>query len=90
MVVLQCGSPVEMPVGGAANAILLMYLSGERGGGACADLLLGRRNPSGKLAETFPLTISDTPCLSWYRRELYTAEYREGIYTGYRYYDASG
>lgn len=89
VVVLQCGSPVEMPWAEQPNAILLMYLSGERGGGACADLLLGRRNPSGKLAETFPLTISDTPAYPWYRRELYTAEYREGIYTGYRYYDAA-
>lgn len=89
VVVLQCGSPVEMPWAEQPNAILLMYLSGERGGGACADLLLGRRNPSGKLAETFPLTISDTPAYPWYRREPYVAEYREGIYTGYRYYDAA-
>jgi len=90
VVVLQCGSAVEMPWEHQPNAILLQYLSGQRGGHACADLLLGRANPCGKLAETFPMTLMDNPSYPSYRKEPYTAEYREGIYTGYRYYDAAG
>ena len=89
VVVLQCGSAVEMPWIDRPGAVLLLYLSGCRGGSACADLLLGRANPCGKLGETFPLSLADTPAAAYYRRDPYTAEYREGLYTGYRYYDAA-
>lgn len=54
VVVLQCGSPVEMPWAEQPNAILLMYLSGERGGGACADLLLGPEKPQRQTGGDLP------------------------------------
>ena len=87
-VVLQCGSPVVMPWAENVEGILLMYLSGCMGGHAAADLLLGDRNPSGKLAETFPLKLSDTPCYAWYHDDLYLSYYKETIFTGYRYYSS--
>ena len=87
-VVLQCGSPVVMPWAENVEGILLMYLSGCMGGHAAADLLLGDRNPSGKLAETFPLKLSDTPCYAWYHDDLYRSYYKETIFTGYRYYSS--
>jgi beta-glucosidase len=87
IVVLHNGVPVAMPWIGDVKAVLEMYLSGEGGGTAAASLLLGEVNPSGKLAETFPLKLSDTPSylnFPGYRDE---TVYREGVYVGYRYYD---
>lgn len=60
-VVLNNGSPVEMPWIGSAKAVLEGYLCGEASGGAVADLLFGDANPSGKLAETFPKRLCDNP-----------------------------
>lgn len=89
-VVLQCGSAVELPWRGEPRAILLSYLAGCRGGRATADLLLGRANPSGKLAETWPARLSDTPCAESFPAKGRQARYRESLYAGYRYYDAAG
>ena len=86
-VVLMCGSAVMMPWEGEAESILLSYLGGEAAGGACADVLTGKVNPSGKLAETFPLHLEDTPCYGNFAAEGLDVEYREGILVGYRYYD---
>lgn len=88
--VLQGGSPVELPWRGGPRAILLSYLAGCRGGRATADLLLGRANPSGKLAETWPERLADTPCAGFFPEKGRQALYRESVYTGYRYYDAAG
>jgi beta-glucosidase len=68
-------------------AILEMYLAGDNVGSATVSLLFGETNPSGKLAESFPLKLSDTPPYMFYPGERGFAEYREGIYVGYRYYD---
>lgn len=87
IVVLAGGSPVEIPWVGEVKAILNSYLGGQAGGAAVADLLLGKVNPSGKLAETYPLSLEDTPSFGNYPGEGRTALYREGIYVGYRYYD---
>ena len=87
VVVLAGGSPVEMPWAGDVKGILNSYLGGQAGGSAIADLLTGRANPSGKLAETYPVCLEDTPCYGNYPGEGRTALYREGIYVGYRYYD---
>jgi beta-glucosidase len=81
------GSPVEMPFADKVRAILQMYLPGQAAGEACAELITGRVNPSGKLAETFPLSCSDIPCKDWFGRKTDDVEYRESIFTGYRYYD---
>jgi beta-glucosidase len=87
-VVLSNGSPVEMPWAGTVSAILEGYLGGQAGAGALADILTGRVNPSGKLAETFPLALEDTPAQP-YPGGPVTVEYRESIYVGYRYYDTA-
>ena len=89
VVVLQGGSPVELPWRGMPRAVLLSYLAGCRGGQATADLLLGVANPSGKLAETWPVRLADTPCAGYYPEPGRQALYRESIYVGYRYYDAA-
>lgn len=89
VVVLCNGSPVEMPWLASAPAVLEAYLGGQAGAGAVADILTGRVNPSGKLAETFPLRLEDTPALP-YPGGPQTVEYRESIYVGYRYYDSVG
>lgn len=87
IVVLECGSPIVMPWINQVNALLLSYLSGCRGGHAQVRLLYGDVNPSGKLAESFPLHLKDVPCLNYYHNSLYQTQYRESIFTGYRYYD---
>ena len=87
-VVLQNGSPVEMPWAAQANAILEAYLGGQASGGAVADLLFGVANPCGKLAESFPKKLSDNPSYLSFPGEGDASEYREGIFVGYRYYDA--
>jgi beta-glucosidase len=88
VVVLHNGSPVEMPWADKAGAILEAYLGGQAGGGAVADILFGAQNPCGKLNESFPLKLSDNPSYLSYFGEGDVAEYREGIFVGYRYYDA--
>lgn len=88
VVVLLCGSVVEMPWIDSVNAVLYMGLPGEAGGEAIADLLTGRVNPSGRLAESWPMSYSDVPSSELYGEK--DAQYREGIFVGYRYYDAAG
>jgi len=88
VVVLHNGSPVEVPWIDRVSAILEAYLGGQAGGGAVADLLFGAANPCGKLAESFPIKLSDNPSYLYYLGEGDIAEYREGIFVGYRYYDA--
>lgn len=87
VVVLQCGSAVTMPWKDKVKAILLTYLGGCQGGKAAVNLLLGLTNPSGKLAETFPLKLSDTPSHKHFANDKFIAQYRESIFTGYRYYE---
>jgi len=89
-VILQTGSPITMPWADSVKAILLAYLSGQAGGSAQAELLLGEVSPSGKLAESYPLAIEDTPCYSYYKKDADNSEYRESIFVGYRYYDTAG
>ena len=81
------GSPVVMPFANEVKAILHMYLAGEASAEACADLITGDVTPSGKLAETFPLSADDVPCARWFAKETDTVEYRESIFAGYRYYE---
>lgn len=89
IVVLQCGSPVCMPWKDEVKGIVLSYLGGQAGGTACVDILLGRENPSGKLAESFPLAQEDVPCHRYFPGGNKTVEYRESIFVGYRYYDTA-
>ena len=90
VVVLSNGAPVEMPWVEAPAAIVEGYLGGQAGGAAVADILFGIVNPGGKLAETFPLRQSDVPADRWFPGNGRQAQYREGLYVGYRYFDSAG
>src|SRR5699024_9636017 len=85
--VLSNGAPVEMPWLNKVKGLLESYLGGQALGGGITDLLYGIANPSGKLTETFPKKISDTPSYLNFPGEGDKVEYKEGIFVGYRYYD---
>ncbi len=87
VVVIYAGSPVMMPWKDKIKSILLAYLPGQAPGGSVVDVLSGKVNPSGKLAETFPLCLEDTPCYKHYGIDCDDIEYRESVFVGYRYYD---
>ncbi len=86
VVVLCCGSVVECDWADRVKAILYMGLSGQAGGEAAAELLCGKANPGGRLAESWPLRYEDCASSDCYRGRK-NPQYREGIYVGYRYYD---
>lgn len=85
IVVLQTGSPVQMPFLDNVSAILLQYLSGSFGAHALYNILTGATNPSGHLAETFPLEDMPVHNFPNPNRNVY---YHEGEYIGYKYYEA--
>jgi beta-glucosidase len=89
VVVLNNGAPVAMSAWiDSVSAVLESWMMGQAGGAAIADVLFGRVNPCGKLAETFPLKLSDTPAhLNW-PGDAGKVHYGEGLFIGYRYYDA--
>lgn len=87
VVVLHCGSPVELPWADRVAAILCLYLGGEGAGEAADALLYGDANPSGHLAETWPLRLEDNPSYLNFPGDEYAVDYAEGIWVGYRYYD---
>ena len=91
VVILNNGSPVTMGawIDGTA-AVLEAWMMGQAGAEAIADLLYGRVNPSGKLAETFPLRLADTPAYINWPGGNGEVRYGEGIFIGYRYYDTKG
>jgi beta-glucosidase len=88
VVILHNGSPVEMPWVNKVKGILEVYLGGQAVGGATVDLLYGKANPCGKLAETFPIRLQDNPSYLNFPGTNRTVEYKEGVFIGYRYYDA--
>jgi beta-glucosidase len=87
VVVLMNGSAITMPWVGRVKAILEAWLTGQAGGGAIADILTGKVNPSAKLAETFPQRLEDTPTATEFPGLNQQAYYGEGVFIGYRYYD---
>ena len=89
-VVSFSGAPYDMTFENRVRGILQMYLGGEAVGEACGELLTGRANPSGKLAESWPYRVEDTPCHGFFATGSDDIEYRESIYVGYRYYDSFG
>ncbi|PVU83566.1 glycosyl hydrolase [Cellulomonas sp. WB94] len=86
VVVLAGGGVIETPWLGSAQALVHGYLSGQAGAGGLLDVLTGVVNPSGRLAETVPVVLADTPTAGKFPATGRTAEYREGLYVGYRYY----
>ena len=87
VVVLHGGSPVELPWLAQVPAVLCMYLGGEQAGAATVDLLYGKVNPSGHLAETWPIRLQDNPSYLNFPGDDGVVTYAEGIFVGYRYYD---
>lgn len=87
VIVLHNGSPVVMPWLDKTSAVLEMYLAGQASGAAAVDLLFGKANPSGKLAETFPLRLEDNPSYLDFPGSRDKVRYSEGVFIGYRYYD---
>jgi len=88
VVVLSNGAPIEIPWVDKVKGIVEIYLGGQAVGGAIADILFGITNPCGKLAETFPMKLSHNPSHINFPGKEDKVEYREGLFVGYRYYDA--
>lgn len=89
VVILAAGSAIELPWIDQANAILHGYLGGQAGAQAMVRALIGEVNPSGRLAETYPLTLEDTPTADNFPATGANALYLEGPYVGYRYYETA-
>lgn len=87
VVVLVCGCAVELPWADKVGSILWMGLSGQAGASALVRILKGEVNPSGKLAESWPIAYGDCPSSQFYLKDGRDAVYREGLYIGYRHYD---
>lgn len=90
IVVLCCGSVVELPWESGVKGILFAGLSGQAGAEAIANILSGKVNPSGRLAETWPIQYEDCPSHSYYGTKFKDGQYRESVYVGYRYYEKAG
>ena len=90
VVLFHAGSAVEMPWLNCCDALLHGALGGQAGASAMLDALTGRLNPSGKLAETWPVHYEDTPSRFHFGSEGMNVEYREGPFIGYRYYQKAG
>ncbi|MDR2373208.1 MAG: glycoside hydrolase family 3 C-terminal domain-containing protein, partial [Bifidobacteriaceae bacterium] len=90
VVVLSAGGAVETPWLDHCQALLYGCLAGQAGAGGLLDVLVGNVNPSGRLAETFPLRLADHPTAGHFPAVGRAAQYREGIYVGYRYFVTAG
>jgi beta-glucosidase len=87
VVVLNAGSPVEMPWFDSAPAVLQSWFPGQEFGNALADILFGDVNPSGKMPTTVPFRLEDTPAFTCYPGENNRVLYGEDLFAGYRWYD---
>lgn len=89
IVVLSCGSAVEMPWADNVPALLHACLSGQAGARAVLNVLVGKVNPSGKLSESYPVKYEDCSSVNNFDGQRATIEYREGLFIGYRYYESA-
>ena len=87
--VVSAGSVIETDWVEKCKAVVHGYLGGQAGAGAMLEVLTGWQNPCGKLAETIPLRYEDTPAARYFPGRKQNAEYREGLYVGYRYYETA-
>ncbi|EGD55508.1 glycoside hydrolase family 3 C-terminal domain-containing protein [Gordonia neofelifaecis] len=90
VVVLSNGGVVALPFADRVPAIVEGWLLGQAGGGATADVLFGVVNPSGRLTETIPVRLADTPAYLDFGGDFSHVRYGEGLFVGYRWYDARG
>lgn len=90
IVVVNAGSPIAMPWADDAAALLQLWYPGQEGGRALADVLFGDADPGGRLPLTIPLRMEDTPAFLSCPGEDLTLRYDEGVFVGYRWYDARG
>ena len=90
ILVLSGGAPFVMPERELCRAAIHGYLGGQAGAGAMVDAILGKTNPSGKLNETWPLSLDDVSATPYFPSRERNAEYREGLYVGYRYFESAG
>ncbi len=90
ILVLSGGAPFVMPDRSIYRAAIHGYLGGQAGAGAMVDAILGKSNPSGKLNESWPLSLEDVSATPYFPSKERTAEYREGLYVGYRYFESAG
>ena len=90
VVVLNAGSSLETPWLTHCRAVVYGALGGQAGAGAVLDVLTGKLNPCGKLAETWANCYEDTPAKDNFAGAGRTVQYREGLYVGYRYYQTAG
>lgn len=89
VVILSAGGMVEMPWDKYCKGLLHCGLGGQAQAGAVLRVITGKVNPSGKLSETCPYIYEDSPAAKYWHRDIYTSEYREGLYVGYRYYETA-
>ncbi|OPB41826.1 GH3 beta-glucosidase CEL3c [Trichoderma guizhouense] len=87
VVVMQTGTPEEMPWLDATPAVLQAWYGGNETGNSIADVVFGDYNPSGKLPLSFPKRLQDNPAFLNYRTEAGRTLYGEDVYVGYRYYE---
>lgn len=87
VVVIAAGSAIEMDFIGDAKAVVHGYLGGQAGATAMVNVIYGKVNPSGKLAETLPFRYEDTASSHYFPYHANFVEYREGLFIGYRYFE---
>ena len=89
LVVVHNGSPITMPFLEDAKAVMTVGLFGERGSNSLAKLIYGEVSPSGRLAETYPLSHRKVSSFYTFANDIYTTAYEEGIFVGYRYFESA-
>ena len=87
--VMSAGSAVEMPWLPKVKALVHGYLCGQAGAGSVLKVITGQVNPSGKLAESYPVRYEDVSSAPYFPSKERTAEYREGLFVGYRYFETA-
>ena len=90
VVIVNAGASLETPWMAHCKALVYGALGGQAGAGAMVDVLTGKINPGGKLAETWANAYDDTPARDHFAGPGRTVQYREGLYVGYRYYQTAG
>ena len=90
VVLLFCGSSIETDWANDTQALVYCALGGQGGAKGAYDVITGAYNPSGKLAETWPISYQDVPTAGKFPSQERTSEYREGLFFGYRYFDTVG